>query len=146
LLLATGLRGPAARQQVQQALSRVGLSLRESEAGELPEPLPPARALARKRTYVDAMSPAKTRTVVKLLAIGVSQRQINLALGYCAGAHWAAWRVNQRLKQMLSVGQTPTQIAEELAIDSRSPSWDQVVAYLNRLQSKCASGVPAGES
>jgi hypothetical protein len=139
LLLAPGLRGPTARRQVQQALARVGLSLRQPEPKERPNAPPAARPLARKRSYFGAISPAKTRIVIKLLAAGVSQRQINLALGYSPSAHWAAWRVNQRLKQMLSVGQPPTQIAEELGIESYSSSWEQVVDYLDRLQSKSAA-------
>jgi hypothetical protein len=146
MLLARGLRGPTARRQVQQALARAGLSLRKPEPEKLSEPPPAARALARKRSYFDAISPAKTRTVLKLLATGISQRRINLALGYSAGAHWAAWRVNQRLKQMLSTGQTSTQIAEELGIGSHSSSWDQVVNYLDRLHEKCvANGTRTGE-
>jgi hypothetical protein len=139
LLLAPGLRGPTARRQVQQALARVGLSLCRPEPEELPAAPPRARPLVRKRSYFGAISPAKTRIVIKLLAAGVSQRQINLALGYSPSAHWAAWRVNQRLKQLLSAGQTATQVAEELGIESHSSSWEQVVDYLGRLQNKCVS-------
>ena len=132
--LAPGLRGPKVRARVKQALARVGLSLRTPPPDESPAPLPTRTTLIRRRSFIDGLNETRTRMVVKLLAGGVSQRKINLALGYAAGAHWAAWRVNQRLKRLLAKGAAPVEIAEQLGIDLGSSAWDQVVAYLVRLR------------
>ena len=142
MLLAPGLRGPTTRNRVKQALARVGLALRTPTPDEPSEPLPPRVELARRRSFVAGLSESRTRTIVRMLASGVSQRQINLALGYAAGAHWAAWRVNQRLKQMLAAGYSPSEIAEHLGLEPRSSSWDQAVEYFGRLlpnDAACAS-------
>ena len=132
--LAPGLRGPKVRSRVKQALARVGLSLRTPSSDESPAPLPPRTKLIRRRSFVGGLNETRTRMVVKLLAGGVSQRKVNLALGYAPGAHWAAWRVNQRLKRLLATGIAPVEIAEQLGIDLGSSAWDQVVAYLVRLR------------
>ena len=140
---APGLRGPTTRSRVKQALARVGLALRTPAPDERPEPLPPRMELARRRSFFAGLGEARTRSIVKLLASGVSQRQINRVLGYAAGAHWAAWRVNQRLRQMLAAGHPPEEIAEHLGLDPRTSSWDQAIEYLRKLSPSGAAHTSA---
>lgn len=124
--------GKPSVKKLEEALAVHGLALAELRAGEVvmaPKIETPRRKSCSPRSVEMA---AKRARIVKLLSEGVSQRQVNVAIGNAAGAHWAAGNVLRKIRRELAAGFRLEAIAAELGLEHDAG----VVAYLKRMKAE----------
>lgn len=124
--------GKPSVKKLEEALAVHGLALAELRCGEvvIPPKRDPVRQSPSSPRSIEMA--AKRAMIVKLLSEGVSQRQVNVAIGNAAGAHWAAGNVLRKIRRELAAGFRPEAIAAELGLEHDAG----VVAYLKRMKAE----------
>lgn len=131
LLMIPGMGKPSGK-KIVEALAKHGLALPQLKAGEVSAPLKVFEIRPKRKTSHEVEMAAKRARIVKLLSEGVSQRQINVAIGNAPGAHWAAGNVIRRIRRELAAGFQPEAIAAQLGLEKDAG----VLTYLRRLKAE----------